>query len=227
VLEPGAGPVVLVSAGIGVTPVLAMLHRLAADRSERAVWWLHSTRDQALAAEAHELLAALPNAHEHVYDTTTGGRISAPADLPADATAYVCGPEGFMAAITTLLTRAGITDVRTETFGARGAINPGLVGRALPSPHQPPGTPGTGPRVTFARSGLDVRWPDERKSLLELAEACDVPTRWSCRTGVCHTCLTPVLSGEVEYPTPPLEPPKPGETLICGARPVTDVVLDL
>jgi MOSC domain-containing protein YiiM/ferredoxin-NADP reductase len=227
VLEPGDGPVVLLSAGIGITPVLAMLHQLAADRSEREVWWLHSTRDKALTAEAHELLATLPNAHEHVYDTATGDRLSALADLPTDATAYVCGPAGFMTAMTGLLTEAGITDVRTETFGGRSAINPGLVGVEPPSPHQPPGTPGTGPRITFARSGLDVRWPDGQESILELAEACDVPTRWSCRTGVCHTCVTPVLSGEIVYPTPPLERPRPGEALICSARPVTDLVLDL
>jgi ferredoxin len=120
-----------------------------------------------------------------------------------------------------------VTDVRTELFGARGAINPVLAGAARPTPHQPAGPSGTGPRITFARSGLDVRWPDGQESLLALAEACDVPTRWSCRTGVCHTCVTPVPAGEVEYPTPPLERPEPGAALICGARPVTDVVLDL
>jgi ferredoxin len=86
---------------------------------------------------------------------------------------------------------------------------------------------GTGPAVTFARSGLTVPWSDGHPSLLELAEACDVPTRWSCRTGVCHTCVTPVLSGSVEYEPDPLELPAPGEALVCCARPREDVVLDL
>ena len=68
----------------------------------------------------------------------------------------------------------------------------------------PPGRPGTGPEITFARSGLTVRWSPQHRSLLELADACDVPTRWSCRTGVCHTCVTSVLSGDVTYDPSPL-----------------------
>ena len=55
--------------------------------------------------------------------------------------------------------------------------------------------PGTGPRITFARSGLAVNWSPDFPSLLELAEACDVPTRYSCRSGVCHTCVTAVIEG--------------------------------
>jgi ferredoxin-NADP reductase/MOSC domain-containing protein YiiM len=233
VLAGGTGPVVLVSAGIGVTPVLAMLHRLAVRASHREVWWLHTTRDastHAFAAEARELVAALPNAHEHVYYTASHTRLTRAAlaglALPAGATAYVCGPERFMSDMRNALVALGISDVRTELFGARTAINPGVTGATAVAPHEPPGPPGTGPRVTFARSGLTVREP-AGGTLLELAEACDVPTRWSCRTGVCHTCVTPVLSGEVEYVREPLERPAPGMALVCCARAETDVVVDL
>jgi ferredoxin len=117
--------------------------------------------------------------------------------------------------------------VHTELFGARSAINPGIVDVTHPAPHQPPGAAGTGPEVTFARSGLAVRWSDEHQSLLELAEACDVPTRWSCRTGVCHTCVTSLLSGDITYEPTPLELPDGDEALICCARPTSDVVVDL
>jgi ferredoxin len=112
-------------------------------------------------------------------------------------------------------------------FGAIAAINPGLTARDRPAPHQPPGPPGTGPLVTFARSGLSVRYPEGRGSLLDLADACDVPTRWACRTGVCHTCVTPVLSGDVDYSPDPLEPAPAGQVLPCCARPRTDLVLDM
>ena len=44
-LRPGDTPVVLLSAGIGVTPVLAMLHALAAEASTREIWWLYGTRN--------------------------------------------------------------------------------------------------------------------------------------------------------------------------------------
>jgi ferredoxin len=117
--------------------------------------------------------------------------------------------------------------VHSELFGGVSAINPGLTGVVRKTPHLPPGVAGTGPAVTFARSGLTVPWSEEYPSLLEFAEACDVPTRWSCRTGVCHTCVTPVLSGRVDYDPDPLEPPTAGEALVCCARPREDVVLDL
>ncbi len=234
VLDGGTGPVLLVSAGIGVTPAMAMLHELAARRSTRDVWWLHTTRNReqhAFAAEAHELLAGLDHAHEHVFYTERQARLTravlAGLALPAGATAYVCGPAAFMADIHDALVALGVTDVRTELFGARTAINPGITGARPVSPHQPPGPPGTGPAVTFARSGLTVRAADDGRSLLELAEACDVPTRWSCRTGVCHTCATPLLAGSVTHDPPPLEPPATGEVLVCSARATTDVVLDL
>ena len=117
--------------------------------------------------------------------------------------------------------------IHTERFGSRSAINPGVVESDAPPPHQPPGPPGTGPALTFARSGLTAAWSESYGSVLELAEACDVPTQWSCRTGVCHTCVTAVLSGEASYDVPPLEPPGDSELLICSARPTTDLVLDL
>src|SRR2546429_9267489 len=78
VLDAGTGSVLLISAGIGLTPVLAMLHELAAARSDREVWWVHGARgprEHPLAAEAHALLAGMPNAREHVFYSATGGRL--------------------------------------------------------------------------------------------------------------------------------------------------------
>ncbi|MFI6654781.1 MOSC domain-containing protein [Streptomyces sp. NPDC050523] len=247
VLTEGAGPVLLVSAGIGLTPVLSMLYELTADRSHREVWWVHGARgprEHPLAAEAHTLLDALPHSREHVFYSSatpeelrrahaTAGHVTKEAlialGVPADATAYICGPEPFMADMTAALTAVGIDPARihTELFGALPAINPGLTGRAAGPPHQPPGPPGTGPTVTFARSGISTPFPDRTASVLELADACDVPARWSCRTGVCHTCVTPLLTGRVSYEPAPLEPPPDGEVLICCARPESDVVLDM
>jgi ferredoxin len=81
--------------------------------------------------------------------------------------------------------------------------------------------------VTFARSGVATAFPRGESSVLELADACDVPTRWSCRSGVCHTCITPLLSGDVTYSPDPLDPPTGGRVLVCCARPATDIVLDM
>ena len=232
VLDRTDGPVLLISAGIGLTPVLAMLHQLAG--SEREVWWIHSARspkEHALAEEARGLLASMPHAHEHVFYTSTTGRLTKDKVLalgfPVDASAYLCGPEAFMTDMREALVAAGLGSdrIHSELFGALGAINPGIVGHAARPPHQPDGPPATGPMVTFVRSGIST--PFGSGNLLELAEACDVPARWSCRTGVCHTCVTPLLSGEVTYSPTPLEPAPDGQALICCARPTSDVVLDM
>jgi len=247
VLEPGTGPVLLISAGIGVTPVLSMLHELADSGSEREVWWIYGARgptEHPLAAEADALLSSLPQARRNVFYSAatpeedrganaapgrlTKDRLAALA-LPAGASAYICGPASFMADMRDALAELGIDPARihTELFGALPSINPGITGQASRTPHQPPGPPGTGPLVTFARSGISAPFPEDKRSVLELADACDVPTRWSCRTGVCHTCVTPLLSGGIAYSPEPLEPPAAGEVLICCARPGTDIVLDM
>lgn len=88
-------------------------------------------------------------------------------------------------------------------------------------------SPGSGPAVSFARSGITAKWDAKHQSLLELAEACDVPVRWSCRTGVCHTCITGLINGSVTYDPEPLERPAPGNLLMCCSYPNTDVTLDL
>ena len=134
-----------------------------------------------------------------------------------------------MTAVSAALVDIGVDpgDVHTERFGSLPPVNPGVVRAEAGTPHQPPGPVGAGPAVTFARSAVTTPWSAGYDSVLELAEACDVPTQWSCRTGVCHTCVTAVMSGEVAYSTPPLEPPGDDEVLICSARPTTELVLDL
>ncbi|GLY68155.1 MOSC and FAD-binding oxidoreductase domain-containing protein [Amycolatopsis taiwanensis] len=238
-------PVLLLSAGVGVTPVLGMLHALAAAHSERDVWWLHTARSEAehaFAAEAHQLLTSLDRSHEHVYYTAPTASVAPPAirgrlnretlaalGLPAAATTYLCGPSKFMDAMREALTSIGLaTDrIHTELFGTLPAVNPGLTGATRTPPHQPPGPAGAGPRITFTRSGLTVPWNEDYRTVLDLAEACDIPTRWSCRTGVCHTCQTRILCGAVRYRPDPLEPPARGTTLVCCSQPETDLVLDL
>jgi ferredoxin-NADP reductase/MOSC domain-containing protein YiiM len=248
ILSATERPVLLISAGVGATPVLAMLHALAAERSRREVWWLHGARssgDHAFAAESRALLDALPNARSHICfsrpgpgdregrDFQTAGRLSAAllADLglPTDADAYLCGPAPFMDEISAALAAHGLaaSSIHTEPFGPAPSLTPGIAAAARRPPHPPPGGSRTGPAIEFARSDLAVRWDPGDASLLELAEACDVPVRWSCRTGVCHTCETALVSGAVEYSPEPVEPPADGTALICCARPRGDLVLDL
>ena len=247
-LGPGTAPVLLISAGVGATPVLAMLHALAAAGSDREVWWLHGARsraDEPFAAESRSLVESLPHGHRYVCfsrpgegdiqgrDYQTAGRLSptvlSTLGLPRDADTYLCGPDAFMSEVSAAVVGMGIdaTRIRTEIFGATPSITPGIASAPARPPHQPKGQPGDGPDVAFARSGLTVRWDNGYGSLLELAEACDVPVRWSCRTGVCHTCETALLSGAVSYFPDPVDDPAEGSALICCSRPRGDLALDL
>jgi ferredoxin-NADP reductase/MOSC domain-containing protein YiiM len=248
VLQPDDAPVLLISAGVGATPVLAMLHALASGGSSRPVWWLHGARskaDEAFAAESQSLLAGLTHGHRYVCFSRPGpgdtpgldydapGRLTAEVltslGLPPSAEAYICGPAGFMTDISAALSHLGFdrNRIRTEVFGAGPSITPGIARSAARPPHQPPGRPGEGPEIAFARSGITARWSTDYGSLLEFAEACDVPVRWSCRTGVCHTCETPLMAGTVRYSPEPVDEPGEGNLLVCCSAPASDVVLDL
>jgi ferredoxin-NADP reductase/MOSC domain-containing protein YiiM/ferredoxin len=247
-LRAGNSPLILISAGIGVTPVLAMLYDLAAQQAGREVWWLHGARNRAedaFAEEVQDLLARLNNAHAHICYShpdpgdkpgrwyTTPGRLTAEVitalGIPRDADAYLCGPASFMAQSGAALIGLGFEPARvhTEVFGAVPAITPGISATSEGPVHPPPGPPGHGPAVSFARSSLTVNWDGDYDAILELAEACNVPTRWSCRTGVCHTCETLMLAGSVTYAPAPVDAPADGNVLICCAQPTDDIVLDL
>jgi ferredoxin-NADP reductase/MOSC domain-containing protein YiiM/ferredoxin len=245
VLRPGAGPVLLISGGVGATPVLAMLYALAGPHSPREVHWWQAARDgtsRPFAAEVASLLNDLPAGQSHVWfsrpgpsdvlgrDYDTAGRFSVERlRVPGDADAYVCGPPSFLQDVTAQLVAAGLPPdrIHSEIFGSQPGLTPGISATPSGPPHQPPGEPGTGPAVSFVRSDLTVPWPADCGSLLELAEACDVPARWSCRIGVCHNCETGLLTGEVSYTTEPIDAPAAGNVLICSSQPRGPVVLDL
>jgi len=249
ILQSGEQPVVLLSAGIGATPVLAMLHALAAARSTRAVFWLHGAHDRQhhpFAAEVRRLLLALPHGRSHVcYSRPSpldklGEDFDAPGHLsrsvfnevgvPREADVYLCGPTRFMGEMKHALATSGMPPQRihVEIFNGSEPMTPGVVGAATRAPHPPEGDANTGPLVSFARSGVIAHWnASAYQSILELAEACDVPARWSCRTGVCHNCESGLVSGAVVYGPEPLDKPADGNLLTCCSQPIRDVVIDL
>jgi ferredoxin-NADP reductase/MOSC domain-containing protein YiiM len=251
-LERGSTPVVLLSAGIGVTPMLAMLHAAVEwlRDSPRELWWIHSARDgthHAFAKETLQLLQQLKGARACVVfsrpdrDDTLGrdfdvqGHVSLDLlrhlGVPTQADFFLCGPTEYLKDLQTLLGSAGLgvraDRIHFELFGAEGGLTPGVVAGPQVAPHLPAGAPGTGPLVNFTRSHLSVRWDDRYGSLLVLAEACSVPVRWSCRAGVCHNCESGLIDGTVSYAPEPLDYPPQGQILICCARPTVDLELDL
>ena len=249
ILQTGDRPVVLLSAGIGATPVLAMLHALASARSTRQVLWLHAARDREhhpFATEVRQLMLSLSYGRSYVWYSRPGssqkigedfdfaGHLSRSAldeaGVPREADVYLCGPNRFMADMKTALSTFGVAPERIhiEIFNGSEPLTPGVVGAARRDPHVPDDDADTGPLVSFARSGIAAHWKTSAyQSILELAEACDVPVRWSCRTGVCHSCESGLVSGEVLYGPEPLDKPADGNVLVCCSQPIRDVVIDL
>jgi len=246
-LLPGQNPVVLLSAGVGATPVMSMLHALASENSQREIWWIYGTRNRAdhpFAEESHSLLKQLSDGREYIVYSKpaaidrVGTDFDAPGHIdtallekigvPQSSDFYLCGPTSFLQNMRDGLRNWGVLagNVRTEIFGSLEAMTPGMA-QVHHTPHLPQGPPGSGPSVSFARSGITAAWDPKFTSLLELAEACDVPVRWSCRTGVCHTCMTGLIGGSIIYNPEPLERPAPGNVLVCCSQPSAGVTLDL
>jgi ferredoxin-NADP reductase len=225
-----------------------MLHALAHEISTREVWWLFGARnrdDHPFAEESKQLIRSLARGKSCIrysparpqdrpgIDFDEPGHIAADMidklGVPREADFYLCGPAAFMADLTAGLAALGIPGERlhAEAFGAAKSMTPGITEIRQVPPHSPEGSPGPGPQVSFARSGLNVRWDPKFTSLLEFAEACDVPVRWACRTGVCRTCESGLISGSVTYQPEPLEPPAQGNLFLCCSQPQDNVVLDL
>jgi len=246
-LRPRQGPVVLLSAGVGATPVMSMLHSLVAEGSQREIWWIYGARNREehpFADESGSLLKQLSRGRRCIVYSRPAATDRAGTDYDApghidiallernqvsrSSDFYLCGPSSFLQNMRSGLQNWGVPveNVHTEMFGALESITPGMapVGH---TPHLPPGPSGSGPEVSFTRSGITVAWDTKFGSLLELAEACDVPVRWSCRTGVCHTCMTGLIGGSIAYNPEPLERPAPGNVLVCCSQPDAAVTLDL
>jgi len=246
-LRPGQSPVVLLSAGVGATPVMSMLHALAAEKSQREIWWIYGARnrvDHPFAEESRSLLKQLSRGRGYIVYSRpaaidqVGADFDAPGHIDAallerigvsrNSDFYLCGPPSFLQSMRDGLQNWGVLaeSVYTEIFGSLEAITPGMT-QVVHTPHLPQGPPGSGPAVSFARSGITAAWDRRFASLLELAEACDVPVRWSCRIGVCHTCMTGLIDGSITYNPEPLERPAPGNVLVCCSQPNAAVTLDL
>lgn len=243
--EDTARPVVLMSAGVGLTPMVSMLEHLVATGSTRAIWFIHaarSGREHAMGRHVRALARDRGNVHIHVCYASPGREDVAGRDfdstgrlsiallkriLPRDDYAfYLCGPPGFMSDLIAGLTATGVQPdrIRWEAFGpsAPASVEP----QPPPSGGEPAGVAADA-TIAFRRSGKTVAWPAGCGSLLDLAEANGIPVRSSCRTGACFTCAARVISGEVAYVRELEDAPEPGTALICSAVPRGSVVLDL
>ncbi|WP_449429870.1 FAD-binding oxidoreductase [Pseudomonas putida] len=243
--ESSERPVLLFSGGVGLTPMVSMLHRLT--NSTRQVYFIHACENGSVHALREEVLALagkragivvhfcyrVPTADDLqcTYHHSSGlvTRETLKALLPLDDyDAYLCGPRPFMQANWRLLRGLGIDKerIRYEFFGPATILE----GDETPVAAQevaPAAETAGDLSVRFEPSGQSVAWEATCPSLLDCAEQAGFAPPFSCRAGLCNSCLTPLLSGSVEYSETPLIPPEPGHVLLCCSRPTSPVVLAL
>jgi len=240
-------PVVLLSGGVGLTPMISMLGHICDEETPREVRFMHGARngrEHAFGDHVRGLAAGHPNVNVRVLysrpdggdrpgtDFDRAGRVTVDylmETLPGrDFDFYLCGPTAFMKDLYDGLLTWGVpeTDIHYEFFG----------------PAQSLAEMGDGPRretavetdsagdfeVTFSRSGISAAWNGFSDNILELAEGAGLNPDSSCRSGNCHTCLCTVKSGTFEYTHDDIfEPDGEDEILICSARPTSDLEIDL
>jgi ferredoxin-NADP reductase/MOSC domain-containing protein YiiM len=238
-------PVVLVSAGVGLTPMISMLNAIAAAGSERPVWFIHGARngrEHALGGHVRRLAAEYSNVQLHISYSRPGpedvegrdhdgtGHVS--VELlkrmlpPAAYDFYLCGPTPFMKSLYNGLLAWGVPRGRIhyEFFGPASVLEAGTE-KAPTSRAVDEGAPAAD--VVFRRSGVTLAWDPGVGSILELAEAHGLRPDYSCRSGICHTCMCKLVAGEVSYTVEPADVPDPGSVLICCSVPRTNVIIDI
>ncbi len=248
-LDPdGDRPVVLLSAGVGLTPMISMMNAIVQGGTGRPVWFIHGARDgreHAMGAHVRRMAAANETVHAHIRysrpeaddiagrDYDSRGRVNIALlkqVLPFDDYEfYLCGPTPFMRSLYCGLLSLDVSEERIhyEFFG------PASILKEDAKPAGPAKAPSAetelagGIQVTFARSGVTAGWDPACESILDLAERQGLSPDYSCRSGICHTCLCPLVEGEVEYLEDPLDQPDPGCVLICCSRPKTSLVIEL
>jgi len=247
-VRAGDRPVVLLSGGVGLTPMISMLNHLVADGDTRPVWFIHGVRDGAEHAfGGHVRKIAERHAHVAVHiaylepraedvegrDYDSSGFIAIETLqglLPGpDCDFYLCGPPPFMKAFYNALLDWGADEARLfyEFFGPATVLKEDQAARKPETSANTGADAGPRVSVTFRRSGVAVPWHPKAGTILDLAEANGLSPPFSCRSGVCHTCMCELIEGEIEYVDDAVfAPEEPNQVLICSARPKTDVTVD-
>jgi len=241
-------PAVLISNGVGITPMISMAKAVERLNPERHIWFLHGARNSdfhAFQEEMADVAQSFSNLHlyyrysrprpedEGTYHST--GYVD--ADMleqmiipeikslhhdSADADYFLCGSPAFMDSLREGLSALGVPESQVffESFSKPKA--------AAKTAKAPAEGNGASAEVTFTRSGKTAVWHPEDGTLLEFAEEQGLNPDYSCRQGICLTCACAIAEGEVEYDEDPSGTPDEGSVLICISKPKTpNVILDL
>ena len=256
--ELSTRPIVLISAGVGITPMISMLEQLINDQEgcgcNRQVWFIHAARNSevhAFGKYVRSLAKDWSCLNVHIrysnplesdvegkdYDSVGRVDIDLLKSLLSfdDYDFYFCGPALFMESLFDGLKSLNVADERIhyEFFGPGASLHQerpsGFKSLAEQLGERAPVA------VQFFRSGIETLWDSTKGTLLDLAESEGLQPAYSCRSGICQTCATRVIAGNVNYLEPPMSEPKKGDALICCSYPhaqgkksvVEKIILDL
>ncbi|MEM7771777.1 MAG: 2Fe-2S iron-sulfur cluster-binding protein [Cyanobacteria bacterium P01_A01_bin.37] len=246
-------PVVLISNGVGITPMVSMAKASLQNQPNRHVWFLHGARNgefHAFRDEMGAIAQAFPNLHVYyrysrprsedeggyhstgyvdidMLKTIVAPEIDKVGGSLAEAEYFLCGSSNFMDSLRSGLSAWGVPDARVsfEAFSKPKADSKARESTYIDDDQR---NAITQAEVTFSKSGKTAIWTGEQGTLLEFAEAQGLDPAYSCRAGICLTCMCSIEDGDVQYEEPPTGNPDAGTALICVAKPKTErVVLDL
>ena len=240
-------PVVLLSAGVGLTPLISMMNAVVDSGSNREVWFIHGARnsaEHAMGDHIRKLAQRYDNVHVHVAyskplkenlvgrDYDSKGYVDVELlkkILPGnEACFYLCGPPPFMKSLFNGLLEWEVPEyhINYEFFGPASLLKD-RAKVSTPKREAEVVDCSSEIEVEFSRSGVKTNWNPSFESILDLAEANGLSPDYSCRSGICHTCMCGLEDGEVEYVEEPLDPPEEGCVLICVSKPRKNIVVDI
>ena len=227
-------PVVLISGGIGITPMIAMLNFMIEEglrtRHFRETYFIHGARNartQAFGKHVRAVAAEYESVNVHIrysrpndedrpgIDFDSVGHVDVELLIQVlpfgDHDFYLCGSAPFMQALFHGLTGLGVRKerIRYESFGPATVLKQTPERPIVDEPVM----------VCFVKSGIEIEWSPDKGTLLEMAEASGLSPGYSCRTGICGTCATQIKCGSVDYLDEPIGPHEDNEVLICCSTP--------
>jgi len=241
-------PIVFISAGVGITPMISMLEFLLKQKDSRKVYFMHGARngkEHSFKDKIQHIEGTIPHVNSLIAysrpistdrlgkDYHLEGRLN--LDIikenlkgKPDFNFYVCGPNRFMKDILFGLMDWGVPlgHIHFELFNTTPSdISLNSFLKAGSSNREQDLS--TEISVNFVDSGTEVPWDDAFDNILEFAESKGLTPDFSCRAGVCQTCITDVIAGEVTYDPEPLQEPEKGKIFICCSRPTENLHLKL
>jgi len=238
--QESSRPMIMLSGGVGITPMLSMLEHLVFTNADKKIYFIHSSMNKGVQPMA-ERLSEIKNHHSNItvnihhsnplhneqkgVDFDNEGMISLDylketIPNPSMCTYYLCGPNPFMHAMYNYLIELGVAEsnIKYEFFKDAKKLGKSLdVHKSEQDSY----------KIEFAKGGKTIEWTNEYNSILELAESVDIFPDNSCRMGTCLTCESRLLNGEITYdPEPFMEIPE-GRVLICCSKPKSDIEIEL